>query len=63
MQAILDWSMLVETSLDLLVWVTLNLPVLVSPGWPVQTSADQSVLSRGIPEPVAVGDLRMVSSE
>ena len=30
MQATLEWSLLVETSLNLLVWVTLDLPVLLS---------------------------------
>ena len=38
-QAILDWSMLVETYLDLFVWVTLDVPVLLYiSGRPVQTS-------------------------
>ena len=40
MQATLDWSMLVETSLELLVWVILDLPVL----HPWTASAGQSVL-------------------
>ena len=47
-QATLDWLMLVETSLGLLVWVTLDLPVLLSLDGqyrPVSaSSADQSVL-------------------
>ena len=58
-QATLDWSMLVETSLDLLVWVTLDLPVLLS----LDGQCRPVSASRGIPGPVAMGDLRMVSSE
>ena len=48
MQATLDWSMLVETSLDLLVYVTLDLLMLLSLHGqcrPVSASSeDQSVL-------------------
>ena len=48
MQANLDWSMLVQTSLDLLVWVTLDLPLLLSLDGQCRTvsasSEDQSVL-------------------
>ena len=67
MQATLDWSMLVETSLDLLVLVTLDLPVLLSLDGqcrPVSASSeDQSVPVGASLDQFAVGGLRMVSSE
>ena len=37
-QATLDWSMLVQSSLNLLVLLTLDLPVLLSQDSPVHTS-------------------------
>ena len=58
MRATLDWSMLVETSLDLLVWVTLDLPVLLS----LDGQCRPVSASKGIPGQVAAGDLRMVNT-
>ena len=58
-QATLDWSLLVETYLDLLVWVTLDLPMLLSLDGQYRPVSP----SRGIPGSVAVGDIRMINSE